>query len=128
MEKLLNSYRDTFITGGGYYSEVGERAKSDKETGSGQTRSLAILEVGIIVVVIIIVVGGGPGCGVGGPGVGFGGPGGGFSGSRSGGKPPLLLRLKNHPQDHQNHHQDHRHHHQDPSYVDNCDYHDYSDF
>ena len=32
--------------------------------------------------------------GLGGPGGGFGGPGGGFSGSRSGGKPPLLLRLK----------------------------------
>ena len=27
-------------------------------------------------------------------------------------KPLLLLRLKNHPQDHQNHHQDHQNHHQ----------------
>ena len=32
-----------------------------------------------------------------GPGGGFGAPGGGFSGSRSGGKPPLLLRLKKTP-------------------------------
>ena len=63
-------------------------------------------------VVIIIDIGGGPGGGVGGPGGGFGGPGGGFSGSRSSGKPLLLLRLKNHPQDHQNHHQDHQNHHQ----------------
>ena len=29
-------------------------------------------------------------------------------------KPLLLLRLKNHPQDHQNHHQDHQNHHQEP--------------
>ena len=43
--------------------------------------------------------GGGPG----GPGSGFCGPGGGFSGNRSSGKPLLLLRLKNHPQDHKNH-------------------------
>ena len=46
--------------------------------------------------------------GPGGPGCGLGGPGGGFSGNRSSGKPLLLLRLKNHPQDHQNHYQDHR--------------------
>ena len=46
-----------------------------------------------------------------GPGGGFGGPGGGFSDNRSSGKPLLLLRPKNHPQDHQNH-----------------DYHDYSGF
>ena len=51
--------------------------------------------------------------GLGGPGGGFGAPGGGFSGSRSSGKPLLLLRLKNHPQDHQNQHQDHKNHHQD---------------
>ena len=47
--------------------------------------------------------GGGPGGGFCGPGGGFGGPGGGFSDNRSSGKPLLLLRLKNHPQDHQNH-------------------------
>ena len=35
--------------------------------------------------------------GLGGPGGGFGAPGGGFSDSRSGGKPPLLLRLKKTP-------------------------------
>ena len=34
---------------------------------------------------------------------GFSGPGGGFSGNRSSGKPLLLLRVKNHPQDHKNH-------------------------
>ena len=44
--------------------------------------------------------------GFGGPGDGFGAPVGGFSENRSGRKPPLLLRLKNHPQEHQNHHQD----------------------
>ena len=43
-----------------------------------------------------------------GPGGGFGAPGGGFNDSRSSGKPLLLLRLKNHPQEHQNHHQDHQ--------------------
>ena len=58
-------------------------------------------------VVVIIDIVGGPGGGFGGPGAGFGGPGGGFSGSRSSGKPLLLLRLKNHPQEHQNYHQDH---------------------
>ena len=59
--------------------------------------------------------------GVGGPGGGFGAPGGGFSDSRSSGKPLLLLRLKNHPQDHENHHQDHQNHHQEPPYVQNYD-------
>ena len=56
-------------------------------------------------VVAIIDIGGGPGGGFGGPGGGFGGPGGDFTDSRGSGKPLLLLRLKNHPQDHQNHHQ-----------------------
>ena len=46
--------------------------------------------------------------GLGGPGGGFGAPGGGFSDGRSSGKPLLLLRLKNYPQEHQNHHQDHQ--------------------
>ena len=64
------------------------------------------LEIGIIVVVTIIDIGGGPGGGVGGPGGGFGGPGGGFSDNRSGGKPLLRQKTKDHPQDHQNHHQD----------------------
>ena len=40
--------------------------------------------------------------GFGGTGGGLGTPRGGFSDNRSGGKPPLLLRLKNHPQDHKN--------------------------
>ena len=35
--------------------------------------------------------------GLGGPGGGFGAPGGGFHDSRSGGKPPLLLRLRKPP-------------------------------
>ena len=48
--------------------------------------------------------------GPGGPGTGFCSPGGGFSGSRRSGKPLRLLRLKNHPQDHQNHYQDHQDH------------------
>ena len=46
----------------------------------------------------------------GGPGGGFGGPGGGFSDNRSSGKPLLLLRLKNHPQDYKNQYQDHQDH------------------
>ena len=45
--------------------------------------------------------------GLGGPGGGVGAPGGGFRTGRSGGKPPLLPVLKNHPQEHKNHHQDH---------------------
>ena len=61
------------------------------------------LKIGIIVVVAIIDIAVGPGGG-------FGGPGGGFSGNRSSGKPLLLLKLKNHPQDHQNHYQDHQDH------------------
>ena len=44
----------------------------------------------------------------GGPGSGVAGPGGGFSGNRrSSGEPPLLLRLKTHPQDQQNRYQIH---------------------
>ena len=72
-------------------------------------------------VVVIIDIVGGHGGGYGGPGGGFRGPGGGFSDSKSSGKPLLLLRLKNHPQDHENHHQDHQNHHQEPPYVENYD-------
>ena len=52
---------------------------------------------------------GGPG-GPGGPGTDFCSPGGGFSGNRRSGKPPRLLRLKNHPQDCKNQYQDHQDH------------------
>ena len=62
--------------------------------------------------VIIFDIGGVTGGGFGGPGGGFGGPGGGFSDSRSSGKPLLVLKLKNQPQDHQNHHQDRQNYHQ----------------
>ena len=48
--------------------------------------------------------------GPGGPGTRFCSPGGGFSGNRRSGKPLLLLRLKNHPQDYKNQYQDHQDH------------------
>ena len=48
--------------------------------------------------------------GPGGPGIGFCSPGGGFSGSRPSGKPPHLLRQKNHPRDYKNQYQDHQDH------------------
>ena len=48
----------------------------------------------------------GPNNEYGGPGRDFDGPGGGFNGNRTSGKPLLLLKFKNLPQEHQNHDQD----------------------